>query len=74
MYDIHIGQMILQKLHEKQRSIAWLARQINCDDGNLGRQLKNNRHIHSELLLRISMALGEDFFANYSEIIKDSKQ
>ena len=70
MPDIHIGKTILQKLKEKERSIAWLARRISCDDGNLGRQLKNHPHIHSELLLRISIALEVDFFACYSEKIK----
>jgi hypothetical protein len=68
--DIHIGRLICQKLKEKERPVAWLARQINCDDGNLGRLLKNSNHIHSELLLRISIALEEDFFVYYSEKIK----
>jgi len=68
--DIHIGEMIVEKLKKDDRSIAWLARQINYDDGNLGRLLKNNQHIHTEMLLRISIALEEDFFAHYSEIIE----
>jgi hypothetical protein len=68
--DIHIGKLICQKLKEKERSVAWLARQINCDDGNLGRLLKNSKYIHSELLWRISIALEEDFFIYYSEKIK----
>jgi len=70
MHDnIHIGNLIFRKLKEKERSVAWLARQVNCDDANLGRLLKSNHHIHSELLLRISIALGEDFFTHYSEIV-----
>ena len=68
--DIHIGEMIVEKLKKDDRSIAWLARHINYDDGNLSRLLKNNQHIHTEMLLRISIALEEDFFAHYSEIIK----
>ena len=72
--DIHIGKIILQKLREKERPIAWLARQVHCDDSNLGKLLKNDQHIHSELLLRISLALDEDFFAYYSEKIKESKK
>jgi len=72
---MHIGEIILKKLKEKERSVAWLARQVNCNDGNLGRQLKNSAHLHSELLLRISKALEIDFFAYYSqEIIKMQKQ
>jgi len=69
---MHIGKTILQKLNEKERTIAWLARQVNCNGGNLGRQLKNSPHIHSELLLRISKALKEDFFVCYSEILNET--
>ena len=72
--EIDIGKLIIQKLKEKERSIAWLARHVNCDDGNLGRMLKSSRHIHSELLLRISIALEEDFFAYYSEAVKKKMQ
>ena len=71
--NIHIGKLIVEKLKAKERSVAWLARHINCDDGNLGRLLKNNQHIHSEMLLRISIALEEDFFVYYSEIIQSKK-
>jgi len=72
--EIVIGKLILQKLKEKERSVAWLARHVNCDDGNLGRLLKGSQHIHSELLLRISITLEEDFFAYYSEIVKKKTQ
>jgi plasmid maintenance system antidote protein VapI len=68
---MHIGELILKTLEEKERPIAWLARKINCNDANLGRLLKNSQHIHSELLLRISIVLEEDFFKYYSEIVKE---
>ena len=64
---MHIGELIIQRLKEKERSIAWLARQLSCDAANLGRLLKNNQHIHSELLKRISKALKENLFAYYAE-------
>jgi len=67
---MHIGKLILKSLKEKERNIAWIARKVNCDDANLGRQLKNSQHIHSALLLRISIALEEDFFVHYSEVVK----
>ena len=67
--DINIGKLIIEKLKAKERSVAWLARQVNRNDANFGRLLKNSSHIHSELLLRISIALGEDFFAHYSDIV-----
>ena len=71
--EIHIGRLISQKLKEKERPVAWLARQVNCNDANLGRMLRNSQHIHSELLLRISIALDEDFFACYSEKVKEQR-
>ena len=64
---IHIGSIILQKLKEKERSIAWLARKIGCNDANLGRLLKNSQYLHSELLKRIAKALKENLFAYYTE-------
>jgi len=67
---MHIGKIILKSLKEKDRNIAWFARKINCNDANLGRLLKNSQYIHSELLVRISIALEEDFFVHCSEVVK----
>jgi hypothetical protein len=63
--EIHIGQSIKQRLIDNGRSIAWLARKVNCDSSNLCKILKC-KHIHSELLYQISIALEKDFFALYS--------
>jgi len=68
---IHIGELILQKLKEKERSIAWLAHKVGCDDSNLSKILKNSRYIYDELLFRIAVALEEDFFAHYSRRLKE---
>ena len=62
---IHMGRLILQKLKEQERSIAWLARQLSCDDANLGRVLRDSKYIHSELIYRISEVLKENLFAYY---------
>ena len=70
---MHTGELILKRLKEKERSIAWLARQISCDRANLGRLLKNSEHIHGELLWRISTVMDEDFFAYCSEEFRKSK-
>ncbi|WP_158648470.1 hypothetical protein [Candidatus Symbiothrix dinenymphae] len=69
--EIDIGQQILQKLADKKRSIAWLAREIDRDRGNLSKTLKCNS-IHSNLLYDISIALEEDFFALYSKKIEET--
>jgi hypothetical protein len=67
---IHIGDIIKQKLKEKERSIAWLARQVFYDESNLHKKLKNN-DIESSLLYHISEALREDFFAYYSKELNE---
>ena len=71
---IHIGKLILQKLDEKERSVAWLARKLSCDASNLGRVLNDSYFIHSQLLWRISKALNEDFFAYYSDALKEDNR
>jgi len=71
--DIDIGYVILQKLKEKERTIAWLAKKIGCDDSNLGKTLKNSRYIYFDLLLRISRALGDDLFVYGSQKLQDEQ-
>jgi len=56
---IHIGELILQKLKEKERSIAWLAKKICCDRSNLYKRLKKD-DINMKLLSRISSILDFD--------------
>ena len=66
---INIGHSIVEKLKEKDLSVAWLGRQVHRDGSNLGRLLKDSKHIHSELLLRISKALRYDFFSYYTNFL-----
>jgi hypothetical protein len=72
--NIEICTLIFQKLQEKQRKIAWLAKQIDCDDSNLRKILKGIRYIYPDLLFRISIALEEDFFAYYSRKLNEIKE
>ena len=70
--SVHIGNEIRHYLAGQQRSVAWLAEQICYDPSNL-RKLLKNRYIHTDLLYRISVILGKDFFACYSQLfIKDA--
>ena len=66
--ELHIGQRIKQTLAIKKRTVAWLAEAVNCDSSNLLKILKDN-DIDSDLLYKISIALGVDFFALYSQQI-----
>ena len=62
---IHIGDIIKQKLEEKDLKIAWLARQVHCNKSNFCKKLKND-DINNHLLYLISDVLHEDFFVYYS--------
>jgi hypothetical protein len=62
--ELDIGKLILQKLKEKERSIAWLAKKIPCDRSNLYKMLRNP-HIPFDRLSRISKILDYNFFRYY---------
>jgi hypothetical protein len=70
---IDICQQILQKLEEKERNVAGLARQLDCDPDNLRKKLKNKRDIPSKLLYQISEVMEEDFHSSYSEKLKEKQ-
>jgi len=66
--SIHIGEVIKNELEIRKRSVAWLAGEVFCDPSNLRKRLKNH-YISTDLLCRISLALGKDFFAYCSQQI-----
>ena len=63
--EIHIGNLIKEKLRQQERSNAWLARKLFMDSSNVSKMLKK-QYIDTEILLRISLILEEDFFSYYS--------
>lgn len=71
--DIHIGNIIRQKLQEQERSGAWLARKLYTDSSNMSKILKR-KHIDAGLLLRISLILGENLFDYYSDVYAEKRQ
>ena len=70
---IHTGDAIRKRLNAQKRSITWLADETDCDRSKLSRQL-NRPHICTDLLHRISVALGVDFFALYSQALSAEKR
>ena len=70
--EIHIGNIIKQKLRQQERSNAWLARKLFMDSSNVSKMLKR-QYIDTELLLRISIILEEDFFVYYSYVYSQNK-
>jgi len=69
---IHIGELILQKLKERERSVAWLAKKVYRDRSNLCKRLKKD-DINTKLLSLISSALDFDFSSYYSEDFHNRK-
>lgn len=58
---VHIGSLISNELRRQRRPAAWLAQEICCDRTNVYKILRKGS-IDTELLCRISVALGHDFF------------
>ena len=63
--NIHIGELITQKLEEEKLSVRWLAYKVDRDPSNLHKILKK-KSMDSDLIQRISEVLHYDFFQYYS--------
>lgn len=67
--EYSIGASIKARLLEQERSEAWLARKVHCDPGNFNRMLKK-RSIDTDLLRRISIAMGYNFVMEYGQVVE----
>ena len=66
-----IQQKIKEKLQQEQRSVAWLARELNLDVSNFSKKLNDNDYnIQPEMLVQICCILGENFFQHYYNFIE----
>ena len=61
----HIGACIRAELDRQGRSITWLAGQVCCTRENLYKIFKHP-WINTDMLFKISKALGYDFFSECS--------
>ena len=68
-----IGILIKEELEKQERSITWFARKLSCDRSNIYR-LFQKESIDTNLLVRISILLGKDFFSDLSEYVKENEQ
>lgn len=64
-----IGTIIKEELQAQERSVAWFARKIHLDRSNVYRLFQKNS-IDTDLMRRISLTLGKDFFSLFSEEFK----
>ena len=68
----HIGRLIKEELKRQGRTITWLASQLNYSRQHMYYLLAHS-FIYSDLLLKISEILNYDFFACYSDYLKQRK-
>ena len=66
---VHIGKIIEEEFHRQGRSVSWLATQLCCERSNIYNIFKRES-IDTALLVKISIALGCNFFKYYNEEIK----
>ena len=70
-HEIHIGQLIQAKMKADERTTQWLARQLNCAVSNIYK-IYEKPNIDTDLLLKIAQLLQTDFFAYYSNMLKNN--
>lgn len=68
-----IGILIKEELERQERSVSWFARKLSCDRSNVYR-LFQKESIDTNLLARISILLGRDFFSELSQNIKEKSE
>ena len=66
---VHIGKLIRAEMERQERTPVWLARKINCQRPNIY-HIYRSESINTDLLVKISLALGVDFFNLYSDAIR----
>lgn len=64
--DFHLGTLIRKELEKQQRTVTWLAAQINCDRSNCY-DIFERKYVSIEVLERVSRMLGRNFFKDLAE-------
>lgn len=64
---MHIGKRIREVLdsHPKHHTVKWFAGELHCDRRN-AYNIFERRNIDVEMLCRVSVVLGHDFFSELS--------
>ncbi len=69
---ISIGQLIKEELQAQERTVSWFARKLHLDRSNVYRLFQKNS-IDTDLLSRISIILGRNFFEILANNLTDRK-
>lgn len=70
--DLHVGNLIKEKLSQRNVSISEFAKMLYMDESNLYKTLKK-KHINTELLARISELLNYNFFVDFQNQMEKNK-
>lgn len=65
-YNMHIGNLIREKLNEEQKTVVWLAHQLSYSRTNVYK-IFSKSSIDTHVLMRISQILHFNFFQLYSD-------
>ena len=66
--ELHLGRLIKAELARQGRTAVWLAKQVNCTPENLYKAFRA-QWLTVPLLVKISRALGHDFFRDISQLL-----
>ena len=69
---INIGQAIREEMDRTGRTVTWLSKQLGTNRMACYR-IFNSFSIDTQMLLRISVLLGRDFFSLYSAALREEK-
>lgn len=70
---VNIGQAIREEMDRTGRTVTWLSKQLGTNRMACYR-IFNSFSIDTQMLFRISVLLGRDFFALYSDSLKQEEE
>lgn len=70
---LHMGNLIRQRMKEKQISVVLMAKHLSCSRNNVYKLL-NKYSMDTEVLVKISRLLDFDFFELYSKEIQNKNE
>lgn len=73
MEKVNIGQAIREEMDRTGRTVTWLSKQLGTNRMACYR-IFNSFSIDTQMLFRISVLLGRDFFALYSDSLKQEEE
>ena len=65
---MHIGKLMRRKIKENGHTVSWFAQKLNRERATVY-TIFENPHIHTSLLLQVSIILDYDFFQHFSEAL-----